>query len=259
MVDKLLLYLGKDLEINQDITIHQPSILDIAQFGEKKYFSTVYTICSIPSDFKSELWDLGLNYGKVSDFECFVLITRNISADDTKLLLGDEISFKDMVPVKDPDTGEIVLLDADREIIINEEIYTSMIEQIRCMHDIVPKRERAANKETLELLIREDRTKKEKKNDSKTESILLPLISSMVNSPGFKYDINTLQNLGVFSFFDSVRRIQAINTANSISQGMYSGMVDISKNPALKNELNWLRDLSNENRRVSNVTVTTNK
>ncbi len=30
MVDKLLLYLGQDLQINQDITVHQPSILDIA-------------------------------------------------------------------------------------------------------------------------------------------------------------------------------------------------------------------------------------
>lgn len=259
MVDKLLLYLGQDLQINQDITVHQPSILDIAKFGEYKYFNTVYTICSIPSDFKSELWDLGFNYNKISDFECFILISRNISADDTKLLLGDNISFKDMTPVKNPETNELALIDIENGIVITEEIYNLMIEQIRCMHDIVPKRERAANKETLDLLIREDRVKKSKKNGSNTESILLPLISSMVNSPGFKYDIYTLQNLGVFPFFDSVRRIQAINTANSISQGMYSGMVDISKNPTLKNELNWLRDLSNEKRHVSNVTVTTNK
>ena len=164
-----------------------------------------------------------------------------------------------MTPVKNPETNELALLDMENGIVITEEIYNLLIEQIRCMHDIVPKRERAANKETLDLLIREDRVKKSKKNGSNTESILLPLISSMVNSPGFKYDIYTLQNLGVFPFFDSVRRIQAINTANSISQGMYSGMVDISKNPTLKNELNWLRDLSNEKRHVSNVTVTTNK
>lgn len=259
MVDKLLLYLGQDLQINQDITVHQPSILDIAKFGEHKYFNTVYTLCSIPSDFKSELWDLGFNYSKISDFECFILTTRNISVDDTKLLLGDRISLKDMVPLKNPYTDELILFDEEEEILITEEIYTLMVEQIRCMHDIVPKRERPANKETLDLLIREDRAKKSKRKDSHEESILLPLISSMVNSPGFKYDINTLQNLGVFPFFDSVRRIQAINTANSISQGMYSGMVDISKNPNLKNELNWLRDLSNDKRKTSNVTITTNK
>lgn len=136
-----------------------------------------------------------------------------------------------------------------------------MISFIREMHNIHPKRERAANKETLQLLVDEDRRKKiqrvkEASQEPSPGSFLLPLISSMVNSPGFKYDINSLKSLGIYAFLDSVQRIQAINTAASISAGMYSGMVDMSKNPNLLKQLNWLRDLSNEYSSSSNVRVT---
>ena len=53
-MDKLLIYLGENLKINDQITIYQPSILDIAKYGENHYFNVVYKICSIPSDYKSE-------------------------------------------------------------------------------------------------------------------------------------------------------------------------------------------------------------
>lgn len=254
-MDKLLLYLGDDLVINNQIVIHQPSVIDIARFGERKYFNTVYKMCSIPSNYKSELWDVGINYCNITDFQCFMLLSRDLGVDDTRLLLGDNISFKDMVPYSDSEVSALV--DRDKGIIITEEIYQQMIEYIREMHGIHPKRERAANKETLQLLINEDRNKKARSSkDSDEESILLPLISSMINSPGFKYDINTLKNLGIYPFMDSVQRIQAINTASAISNGMYSGMVDLSQNPQLTNQLNWLRDLSKDKHNTSNVRVT---
>lgn len=259
-MDKLLLYLGEDLEVksyDHTITIHQPSIIDIARYGETHYFNTIYKMCSIPSDYKSELWDMGFNYSKIGDFECFILLTRDISSEDTKLLFGDQISLENMVPSSNYQTGELALVDRETGLIINETIYQEMIEYIREMHYIRPKRERPANKETLELLIREDRNKKEKRDKEPNEgSFLLPLISSMVNSPGFKYDINSLKNLGIYSFMDSVQRIQAINTAASISNGMYSGMIDLSQNPQLSKQLNWLRDLSKDKHNTSNVTVT---
>ena len=41
-MDKLLIYLGENLKINDQITIYQPSILDIAKYGENHYFNVVY-------------------------------------------------------------------------------------------------------------------------------------------------------------------------------------------------------------------------
>ena len=210
------------------------------------------------------MWDLGYNYSKLDDFDLFILLTRDIGVEDTCLLLGDTISLKDMTPLVDPETHNIMLYDENTELIITRDIYIEMISFIREMHNIHSKRERAANKETLQLLVDEDRRKKIQRVKEERElaarkpysSFLLPLISSMVNSPGFKYDINSLKSLGIYAFLDSVQRIQAINTAASISAGMYSGMVDMSKNPNLLKQLNWLRDLSNEYSSSSNVRVT---
>lgn len=159
-MDKLLIYLGENLKINDQITIYQPSILDIAKYGENHYFNVVYKICSIPSDYKSELWDLGYNYSKLDDFDLFILLTRDIGVEDTCLLLGDTISLKDMAPLVDPETHNIMLYDENTELIITRDIYIEMISFIREMHNIHPKRERAANKETLQLLVDEDRRKK---------------------------------------------------------------------------------------------------
>ena len=49
--------------------------------------------------------------------------------------------------------------------------------------------------------------------------------------------LTVLKVLESMHFLDSVQRIQAINTAASISAGMYSGMVDMSKNPNLLKQL----------------------
>ena len=49
-VDDLKLYIGDDYVINDKIKVMQPIIRQIAEFGEREFFSVVHTICAIPSD-----------------------------------------------------------------------------------------------------------------------------------------------------------------------------------------------------------------
>lgn len=49
-VDELQLYFGEPYKINDNISIIQPMIGDIIEYGESSYFSMVHTICGIPSD-----------------------------------------------------------------------------------------------------------------------------------------------------------------------------------------------------------------
>ena len=49
-IDELQLYFGDDYVINDYITISQPSIGQVVDYGESSYFSTIYTITAIPSD-----------------------------------------------------------------------------------------------------------------------------------------------------------------------------------------------------------------
>lgn len=49
-IDELMLYFGDDFVINDKIKIHQPTINEIVEYGEQKYFSMLHTITAIPSD-----------------------------------------------------------------------------------------------------------------------------------------------------------------------------------------------------------------
>ena len=87
--DTCRMYFGKDYKINDKITLKSPSVGDIIDFGEREYYSMVYTLTCIPSDMKSQLEDMGINYMNISDFELFILLTRSLKKEQTCLLLGD--------------------------------------------------------------------------------------------------------------------------------------------------------------------------
>ena len=256
--DPLLAYFGDDYELNNQIKIHHPTIGEIARYGEKKYFQMIYSLCSIPSDNKSLLWDNHIDYTKISDFEYFTFICAGFPMEETSILFGDMIDFQNMVIVPTEDQ-RFYLYDPDRDLSIDELVYMCMIAYIRKIHRICPKVEKAANSFTKQILIDEDRQKRLHQSNKPFTSILLPLISGLVNSPGFKYNIQDLKQIGIYAFMDAVERINAIYVATAAMQGQYSGMVDFSKNPQIKKQLNWLRDLSEDSHHGSNVSVSFGK
>ena len=82
----------------------------------------------------------------------------------------------------------------------------------------------------------------ERKNHPYDKSYLLPLVSALVNHPGFKYKTNELKQLNIYQFMDSVRRLQVYENTTALLKGMYSGFVDGSQ--IHERDVNWLRDLS---------------
>lgn len=250
-IDKLKLYFGDDIHINEKIILSQPTIGDIVEFGEKHFYYVLSVLTCIPSDMKSELWDINkTDWQKVEDFELFIMLTRNLKSEDTKLFLGD-LDLSKMIPVMNNLSNQICLYDEESGIVIDSAIYLQIVTYIREMFNINPKVEKAKNKRTFNVLIEDDRFRKSLNKDKKYTSTLLPLISSMLNSPGFKYKKNELRNVGIVEFMDSVQRISTIVSTTALLQGMYSGMVDTSKIP--KEQFNWLRDLSEENKEHKGV------
>lgn len=239
-LDELQLYFGDDYVINDKIIIHQPTIGEIVKFGEEKYYSIAQTLVAIPSDMKSVLWDLGIDYEEISDFELFIMLSKSLSKEDTCLLLG-EIDLTKFDVFKRQDNDEIVLYNETNDIVIDRHIHMLITDYIRKMHGFKKKIERAANKFTKKILIDEDREKRNLNNNKDFKSILKPLISSMVNSEGFKYKLKELKDVGLCEFMDSVSRISTIKHTEALTQGIYCGNVDQSK--IMKSELNWMREL----------------
>lgn len=238
-VDSLQLYFGDDYIINDYIKIHQPIIGQIVDYGEAAYFSTVYSITAIPSDMKSQLWDMGLDWTEVDDFELFMMLVQTLTPDRTSILFGD-LDFSKLKPYKNNQNGDIVLADKETGIVIDKMIYLRIVNYLRKLHNVKPKVEKAANKMTKKILIEEDRQKILYAKDKPFKSYLLPLISAIKVKQGYTKDY--VRNMGLYEFFDDISRIQVVDQANHLLNGAYCGMADLSK--VNKQEFNWFRSLN---------------
>lgn len=238
-VDDLKLYIGDDYVINDNIRVLQPTIKQIAEFGEKEFFSVVHTVTAIPSDMKSQLWDMGLDWMEVDDFELFVMLSQTLTPNRTSLLFGD-LDFSKLKPYNHPHIeGEIILANKEAGTLIDKMIYFRIVSYLRKAFNITPKVEKAANKMTKKILIEEDRKRIEFNKDKPFKSFLLPLISSVKVKQGYTKDY--VLNMGYVEFMNDVARLQVIHNADHLLSGVYAGTIDMKK--INRAELNWMKEL----------------
>lgn len=258
----LKMYYGEPYWVTDKIEIFQPTIGDIIEFDDSKFYSIISTLCSNTTSFRLQLWDMGIDWTKISDFELFIQFIKNFTPKDTYLVFGD-LNLSWFVPYiqEDGEDKIIKLIYIPRDehgnppndfkidentIIIDELVYLKIVDYLRTMFDIHPKEERnVKGKVAKQWIIDEERMnfENQKKNNDQQKSFLFPLISAMLNHPGFKYKKNELKEVCIVEFMDSVKRLQTYESVIAFMSGMYSGMVDTSKIKNLNKELNWMRDL----------------
>lgn len=229
---------GDDYYITDAISIHQPTLRDIKEMGEGKYFQAVFTLTCIPSDMKYRLFKMGLDYEEVEDFDLFMLMAPTLESDISQsLFMGVDLSKFEIC--QNQNNGDLVLADLKNDIMIDKLAYLKICDYFRSLHGLKPKVEKAGNEDTKKILIEEDKMRYEMNQDKDFEPILLPLIISMVNTEEFKYDYQTVQDLNIAAFMASVEQIQKKKQAIALLQGCYSGMIDTSK---IKTEdINWIK------------------
>ena len=247
--DRLKMYFGEPYIVHCDvgeIVISTPTIGDILQFGEKEFYSMLNIFVSNPTSYRLQLWDMGVDWNKISDYELFCMFIKFLDAKATKLLFGD-VNFQsfDLYHKKldDSDKQVVTLYSQKQNIEISEDTYRCIAEYLRLMFNIYPKVEKAKGKATKEAIIDEERMnlELEMNKNKKSKSMLLPLVSSCINHPGFKYKLSELREIGIVQFMDSVQRLQIYESTVAINSGLYSGMCDLSK--VDKKLFNFMRDI----------------
>lgn len=251
-IDELRIYRGDDFYINSDsvtsqiIKISQPTLGQICDFGERRYLSMVHTLCYVGADLKWQLDDMGIDYTQISDFELFYsILSRTYPVEYTSILFGNVLDFSKMKVLHNSESDEdimIQIVDKDKCIIIDKLIYRKIVGVLRRMHNMKRNDEIPGNEATRLVLIEDAKEEYENLKDKTFKSNLQPLISAMVNSPGFKHDEVSVFNMKICPFMDSVARIGKIKNADLLLQSGYSGFgVDLKKID--KKELNWLGEL----------------
>lgn len=232
--DPLKVLKGKDIKITDQITVHQPTIDEIEAFGERKFFSTFYTLCSIPSDMKSALWDKKIDWTKISDYDFFIMLSKGFSQNETEIVLPDvDLSKMEIESYN----GKTLLISPDGKTAISEEIYVVLIEYIREFLGYIPKVEKYANKITRDVFIKEDRKRRKKNAGKPFESIIHPMIITLVNTEEFPYNYETVFNTTLYQLTKSYYQIDKKKKACALLQGSMSGFIDSSK--IKRSSLDW--------------------
>lgn len=237
--EELKLYFGDPYVINNFITVLSPTIGQIVDYGERKYFTMVHTLCCTPQDMISQLWDMGLDFEKLEDFELFMMLAPTLSKEATEILLGD-LDLSKLKPYRNPENGLIVLADKESGVRIDVRLYDKMVSYIREMHGFKKKpRRKSKNEFTKKYIIEQDRKEIEMNKDKKYKSFLFPLVSSMKVRYGLTKEY--VRNMNIYEFMSDVSRSQVIVNSDALLGGMYSGMIDTSK--IKSSEVNWMREI----------------
>ena len=199
MIDQLKLFRGEGYKINDKILIRQPTLEEIVDFGEQRYFGLVRTICSTPADRKVEIWDkLHVFWEKIDEYDLFISLFQTLQKSEVSILFGD-MDFTTFKLGTQTGLPDLVLKNKD-QVVIDRAIHKLMTDYLRQIHKLKKNVDTGFNDATRKIMIEDDRDEMALQMQKPFQSLLLPLISSLTNCPEFKYrwdDVWTLP-IGVF-------------------------------------------------------------
>jgi hypothetical protein len=244
MNDELQVYRGKDFVVSKYIVMRQPTLGEICDYGESKYFGLIHNLISTGANYKWQLFDNGIDYTKVDDFELFRRsIIKGLTTDYTSIIFGDLdfTKFEEMIVVKNNEPCIAQMINGE-PVIIDGYTYKVIVDYLRKVHGFKRDNKVPANESTKMILIEDDREEYLRNINKEPKSYLLNLVSSMINCSEFKYDHETVWNMKLGAFMDSVKRIKKIKQADLLLQSEYSGY-GINLKDLDKKELDWLGEL----------------
>lgn len=258
-IDELKIYRGSDIHITDKIVVTQPTIDQIIEFGEKRYFQTVHTLTGVAADFKWQLWDYyNKDYTEVDDFELFKMMIcpslsskkyihkeltenrekyaeqlKSISEEDLEgmlinplsLILKD-IDLADFIECESDKNIETILYNVKDDITIDRFVYGKIVDAVRKIHGLKRNNQMPANEITKMFLIDEAREESMMAAQKEYKSVLLPLISALIVKTG-QLGNESIWNTKIYMFFDAIKRINKIQDATLLLQGAYSGFASL--------------------------------
>ena len=272
-IDELKIYRGSDIPITDKIIVTQPTIDQIIEFGEKRYFQTVHCLTGVGADFKWQLWDyFNIDYTTIDDFELFKLMIwrslssrkhihkqltenreqyaeqlKNISEEELadmlvnplSLILKD-IDLADFEEYQSDKSPETILYDKEHDITIDRFVYARIVDAVRKIHGFKRNNQIPANEITKMDLIDDARDEAMAAAQKSYKSVLQPLISALAVKTG-QLGSDSIWNTKIFMFFDAIKRINKIQDATLLLQGAYSGFASLKG--VDKTRLDWAGDI----------------
>lgn len=242
--DELKIYRGNDYIVSEHIVIHQPSLEEITNYGEREYYSMIYQLTATPQTMKVQLWDMGIDYTRIKAFELFCYMLYKLFPQEKTSILFGRLDLTKFQLLQRTDDESLLLYQVidNAPVVIDEFTYNIITDYIRKVHIIQKDEKLPANEATKMILIEDDREEWERNKNKEYHSQLKNLISSMINCEGFKYNHSQVWDMKINAFMDSVKRISKIKNADLLLQSGYSGF-GINLKDIDKKQLDWQGEL----------------
>lgn len=235
MTAQSLLY-KKSVEVNDHISVVIPTVGQLIE-NEDDYYSNVSVFTAMPIDLMVQLDDIGIDFTEINEYELFLMMFNGLKGRDTSLLF-ENLDLNNFDLAVNEENKTLVLYDPVNDITIDRAIYTEIANTFRKILHQEKNRKKPANKEAQDYMIQRERVKQRRKKRKKEDSQLEPLIVAMVNTEQFKYDYDTVLNLSIYQFNESIRQIIYKVDYEHRMSGVYAGTIDTTH--MSKEDFNWL-------------------
>ena len=242
--DELKIYRGEDFVVSKHIILHQPTLNEICDYGERDYYSMIYNFTATPQSLKVQLWDMEIDYTEITPYQLFYqLLYRMYPQEKTSIIFGDLDFSRFQVMQRKDDESILLYQEIDGEsVIIDEYTYNIIIDYLCKSHFIERDLKIPMTKSAKMILIEDAREEMEANKNKEYHSTLKNLVSAMINSEGFKYNHSQVWDMKINAFMDSVKRIGKIKNAQLLLQSGYSGF-GVNLKEINNKQLDWLGEL----------------
>lgn len=234
MTDNLLF--KQLVPINTKLNIYVPTVGEILE-DEDSYYSLVSLLTAMPVDLMVQLFDAGIDFAEINEYDLFLLLFPGIKASDTRLVFGD-LDLGNFVMAQNNQNDMVVLWDEKNDIVIDRAIHGQIASTLRKIHHLEKNMRKPANEDGKKYMIKRAREKQKRQKNRLQDSQLESLIVAMVNAPQYKYDFEGTRGLSIYQFNESVRQvIKKVDYDNKMF-GVYTG--NINAKDLSQDDLNWL-------------------
>ncbi len=250
---------GEDFELVEGFVLHHPTLQEINRYGHEKYNYLVGTILSTPDDLMVQYDDQGIDFQTINwfDFTCqniqslplnMLMMFEKDRLEDgsinktgenelaeliksyTSIIFGN-IDLTQLKLKKEEVTGKRGLYYRPSDCFLDQSLIGQLVKFVRLVNCQTEKLPRNFSSDYVKQSeIRDERFRQMRlKNKQKEESVFPYYISVLVNTPGFKYDYETVKQIKIGQFYDALLAFNKLKEHNHIMDAIYAGTVDMKK------------------------------
>lgn len=215
--------------VGDTIKLAVPTIGDIFD-NEEAYYRSLDLFTSMPIDHMVQLDDIGIDFTTINQWELFVMLFHSAQRDNLNIsTMIENFVVDDFRPAQREADNEIVLLDMKTGFTIDRHLFEQISAMVCRIHGVERNDRRPANKEAKEYMIEVERKKQKRRLRRKIQerSELERLIVALVNTEQFKYNYETVRDLSIYQFRESVKQIVKKIDYEHRMHGVYSGTVSV--------------------------------